>query len=431
MNIFLHLLYYIVEMFNYILAYRFLFGITLTHKKKYFVLFFSGILIVQYIALYFDLNTDIINILYGILIPLFLLDDKYSKKFVLYPSVLIITSIITIVTFYFICVFTKENQVIVMNNPAYTLLSNSTFPIVLLFFAYFFKKKKKQNGILIGFTNFQYILLTISLFSCICIIGTIQGFSHTGDIPFQLVNLYGLFLALLCISFIIILVCLSISIRDRKRLQHQKEIANLRMQKQEQKINLIRQSDNEIRRFRHDIRKHLSLLQNYIDSGDLSEANAYLTKIGTKYEQSKPAEYTGIIAIDAIIEHYKMQMDNAGIRFEWYSGVNKRSSSIDIFDMCTIFDNILSNAVEACEKLETNAEIYLSIDGYNTRWCIIEKNRICEPLCYDELGNPVTTKPDIQNHGFGSQNIREVVKKYNGTIEYKSDSEWFEIILII
>lgn len=430
-NDILQILYCIAEMSICILVYYLLFGISFTQSKKRYIIFFAGLILMQYIGIFFHLYSDALNFLYGLLIPIFLAQDKSKKKFILYPSVCALYSIVTLVVFYLFCLITKEDQTLAMNDPLYTLSSDCIFLVFLVIYLFYVKKNNNKNKLLIEFTNSQYVLLMIGFISCVCIIGTVQGFAYESNIQFQIANMFGLFTSMLCLSFIIILICLSKSIHEKKQLQYQKEIDGLRLREQENKIDLITQNSNDLRRFRHDLNSHLSILQNYVSNGDLSEADSYLSKICTKFEQTNQAEYTGIASIDVIINYYKTQMDNSGISFDCYSGINKKNEDIDIYDMCTVFDNLLSNALEACQKFEKTVSVTLRIESYNNKWCIIEKNPIVTPLVYDNQGNPVTTKSDHQSHGFGCKNVREVVQKYNGILKYNSDSEWFEVTVII
>lgn len=62
-----------------------------------------------------------------------------------------------------------------------------------------------------------------------------------------------------------------------------------------------------------------------------------------------------------------------------------------------------------------NNQIYLSFRNTVEKNIMVEKQRL------------VTSKRDKDNHGIGSQNVKEAVQKYDGTIIYKCEDGWFEV----
>ena len=94
-------------------------------------------------------------------------------------------------------------------------------------------------------------------------------------------------------------------------------------------------------------------------------------------------------------------------------------------------ENILVNAIEACEKTSSNRVVSISVQIINKKLCIIEKNTMSGNLVLDKAGIPVTTKNDKKNHGLGTKNIRDVVAKHDGMIKFTCEDGWFEIALHI
>ena len=43
----------------------------------------------------------------------------------------------------------------------------------------------------------------------------------------------------------------------------------------------------------------------------------------------------------------------------------------------------------------------------------------------------ITHKTDKKRHGFGISNVKEIVAKYKGEIEFKDLGETFEVVMII
>ena len=95
---------------------------------------------------------------------------------------------------------------------------------------------------------------------------------------------------------------------------------------------------------------------------------------------------------------------------------------------CTIFSNILSNAIEAAADAE---EKYVSVEcRYNERNIIIVvKNSFRnEP----ENGSPVlkTRKEDLDYHGYGLTNMKDSVDKYNGVFDIEIKEDRFTLTIL-
>lgn len=100
---------------------------------------------------------------------------------------------------------------------------------------------------------------------------------------------------------------------------------------------------------------------------------------------------------------------------------------ISAFDLCTILSNLLSNAMQAQTKCE-GGEINIGIHYSTTEiFLTIENQYFQEPL--QEKGTFRTRKKDIQNHGFGLENVKECVEKNHGTITIETEHNQFKVLL--
>jgi sensor histidine kinase regulating citrate/malate metabolism len=91
----------------------------------------------------------------------------------------------------------------------------------------------------------------------------------------------------------------------------------------------------------------------------------------------------------------------------------------------------LSNAVEAVSKLDNiNKQINLEIRNLEDNIVIKVSNPVAKKVLID--GNKVnTSKSDKKSHGFGLENIKKTVEKYNGSFELNCNENEFKIVLIV
>lgn len=432
MDMFFEIGYCVVDIINFILAYRFFFGEKLKKDVVKYIFLFLGIIILQWVNVSFiGLDRDFLDVIYGFGIILILGEGKIIRRLIIYFDSYVVSSVFISSFNYIICFLLKRNQLQMRQNPAYGMMINCTFTLFVIVYLLYKRMTKKDNHSLIDFSTDQQSILSVALFCCMLIMSISQNFFDYSDMPLKFKNFFGMLMSLLCTFFIIVLIWLSNSIRARDLYMHERELADLRMLEQEKRFGIIQNSNEEVRKFKHDIKGHMLVLHNYIVQKDCEGAEEYLNKIGVKLESDGTRSYTGIVVLDAIIDNYRREMGSKNIEFHWDGACRLSGTDIDLFDLCTVFENILVNAIEACEKISSNRKVSIFVQMINKKLCIIEKNTMNGNLVLDKEGGPVTTKTDKKNHGLGIKNIRDVVTKHDGMIKFKSEDGWFEIALHI
>jgi len=92
-------------------------------------------------------------------------------------------------------------------------------------------------------------------------------------------------------------------------------------------------------------------------------------------------------------------------------------------DISVLLGNLLDNAIEASENL-TSKNLKLEIQPQGEYVSIFMTNSICSSVL---ANNPElsTTKHEKFLHGFGIKNIKNIVEKYNGMIDYFEEDNTF------
>lgn len=96
-------------------------------------------------------------------------------------------------------------------------------------------------------------------------------------------------------------------------------------------------------------------------------------------------------------------------------------TGIDDMDLYILLENLCDNAIEAAAQ-SNNPTIKLQISEDNGNLCIYIGNTTSGNVLKN---NPDmnTTKKDKSMHGFGIMNIRDIIDKYNGTINYEQHGD--------
>ena len=95
-----------------------------------------------------------------------------------------------------------------------------------------------------------------------------------------------------------------------------------------------------------------------------------------------------------------------------------------------ILGNLLDNALQAVSLVDKNAFIVLTMH-YSKGMLIIKVSNPFKNEVKIIDGTVMTSKSDKKNHGLGLRSVKEVVEKYNGTIEIKTDNNIFTITAVL
>lgn len=105
---------------------------------------------------------------------------------------------------------------------------------------------------------------------------------------------------------------------------------------------------------------------------------------------------------------------------------------MDVMDISNLFGNALDNAIESVAKIDDPQRrlIHLSVSRQKGFAAIRVEN------CYEgdlrfENGLPITTKRDVQNHGFGLKSIQATARKYGGSVTVSTRDGWFELRVLV
>ena len=131
--------------------------------------------------------------------------------------------------------------------------------------------------------------------------------------------------------------------------------------------------------------------------------------------------------VDAIMNQYYAKAAENGIKMQ-VKGRLPADLNIDAFDLCTIFSNLLSNAYEAAIKTE---EKYISMEcRFNDKNIIIAVKNSYDAAGQTEGMGWTTSKEDKDHHGYGLENIRDSVKKYNGVFDIDTQDNYFLLMIM-
>ena len=109
-----------------------------------------------------------------------------------------------------------------------------------------------------------------------------------------------------------------------------------------------------------------------------------------------------------------------------------RLDFMDVMDICSIFGNILDNAIECELTIQDRKKRLIHLAVYTRKdFLVIQCENYCPAQLEFQDGLPVTTKQDKAYHGYGIKSIRHAADKYGGTVTIHDRDDWFEINTMI
>ena len=179
----------------------------------------------------------------------------------------------------------------------------------------------------------------------------------------------------------------------------------------------LQNDDEALRRFRHDYKNHMIVVNAYLERGDLAAAQAYVSAIQAQIAPSLNGIHTGNFAADAILNYKSAAAKEKGIDLR-FAGVVPAAGVRDE-DLCTVLSNLLDNAIEACEKL-SGGDITVDCGTKNSFLLLSVENPA--PTGSDPSQ---TSKKDRKNHGLGLKNVKQVLKNCNGHLTLTQENGRF------
>lgn len=217
---------------------------------------------------------------------------------------------------------------------------------------------------------------------------------------------------------------------EKSYIKNENEKYLLQLRLNEQQIIERQASIKEMKRTRHDIKQHLLYVKELVNYDPL-KAREYIDELVNVVKKNEQDVFSSNnIVIDALLNHKYILAKQKGIEMFVQLSVPSEMEGKSA-DICVILGNLLDNAIEAVEKLETNKKIDVLIKYTQKKIYFQIKNPYAGSVIQDAAGNYLTTKEEKKNHGIGLESVRRCVDKNNGIMEINSKNNIFDVQIII
>ena len=234
------------------------------------------------------------------------------------------------------------------------------------------------------------------------------------------------FLAIsLCLACMNILLFYLINdILKREIRVRESDIFRLRAKNQTDMYRSISENFVKQRRRTHEYKNQILCIESLINTENYAELKNYIKNISGYLSTELDYIKTNNVIVDAILNSKYRETLEKGIMFIFQ--LNDLSTiGIEDEDIVVILSNLLSNAIEACEKYSGKKVIKLKFIKEGDNIIISVKNTYNGKLEIRDGEIQSSKLTDIDEHGIGINNIIDVIEKYQGSYTIQNDKEEF------
>ena len=189
-----------------------------------------------------------------------------------------------------------------------------------------------------------------------------------------------------------------------------------------------RESIDVVNRKYHDLKHQIAVLR---AEHDPQRRIHFLDSMEEEIRTYEAQNKTGNSVLDTVLTGKSLYCARHGVELTCVAD-GARLDFMDVMDICSIFGNILDNAIE-CELTIQNKEKRLIHLAVYTRmdFLVIQCENYCQEKPTFRDGLPVSTKGDGAYHGYGIKSVRYTVSQYGGTLTIHNRDNWFELNIVI
>lgn len=209
--------------------------------------------------------------------------------------------------------------------------------------------------------------------------------------------------------------------------------AILQLESRSEMIEKREEYSNILKMYNHDFKNVLYNVKDAIESGKIEKAKSIILELDDQVENiiDLNKNFSNNLLVNSILNRVKKECDNNKINFDSECYISEELS-ISELDLVKIFNNLASNALEACNRQNDTESKWIHFKSYiKENSMIIYQNNSFDGKIKIKNDKLMTSKKNKKRHGIGVESIKYIVKKYNGISIIKIDDDKKEFNFLI
>lgn len=201
----------------------------------------------------------------------------------------------------------------------------------------------------------------------------------------------------------------------------------------QERMEEVEQFYDGIRRMKHEMKNHLTNIKGLARTGGYEDIGQYIDQMDESMNVFELTIQTGNPVMDVIVNDKQKSAARQGILFQ-SEFAYPESEGYHAYDLGVIVNNLLQNALEACEKM-TGGKKYIYLSGRQKKkfYLINVTNSFEGELTFDTRTRlPLSTKEgELSLHGIGLSNVKREADKYMGDIDIRTKKNEFSVTVLL
>lgn len=220
------------------------------------------------------------------------------------------------------------------------------------------------------------------------------------------------------------------NIGKREYLLHENALLELETKNQLKLYETISEQVQNQRKLSHEYKNQLICIQSLCATEEYGQLKEYLQQINGEVLHDLDYIDTGHTFINAVLNAKYEEAIRKNISL--VCKINDLSElTMSSSDLVILLSNLLNNAIEACEKCNTERNIKIKCIYENDELILSIKNTYNGKL--NEIGKNLYTikEQDRENHGIGLKNVIQIIEKNDGyyAVEHTDTEFWISVIV--
>lgn len=220
-----------------------------------------------------------------------------------------------------------------------------------------------------------------------------------------------------CLSYLVFSLYVAAGEQERNRLEQVQKSLDLQISQSLREIQILQESQELARQYRHDLRHHLQYLSACLDDGQTEQAQTYIFSICKEIEAQKVERYCENETVNLILSAFVGRAKKEGVGMHVQACL-PAFLPVSNSDLCVVLSNALENALHACQTQTAQGKrCIIDVQMYRREdKLFLQVVNPCGENIHFEDGVPVSHRP---GHGIGVQSICTIVKRYGGLSSFQ------------
>lgn len=231
---------------------------------------------------------------------------------------------------------------------------------------------------------------------------------------------------MICIAYLLFCVIYYKEYEEKADLERKEHIINITIEQQQKEMQKIKNTEQELRILRHDMRLFLNTMMLYLKDDDKDNAYKLASTLAEQIENTTIHRYCNNDTINYILSNFVAKCEKSNI--EPHLNIKLDTLLIDEILFSSILSNGLDNALNAVFQLpEPLRKIHVMLKYEDEHLLLSIRNSYLKAPIFSD-GLPVTNKRD---HGYGTQSIRYMTERLGGNCMFSIENQQFILRVII